>query len=195
MGRDVGKLKRQVAHLEAAVKARDTALVESFAAMRHEMDQMWSAVQAAHAGASAASVPPTTSPQPRQDLRVIIERLLKDVPFRKAMVRLILLDLDKAKFITMADVEHRLLSVLPTTAGVSTADFSGVSTRVSLLETEMFKPDGLVALLRKRLKYLEERRANKAVERGNKIFKDQRAVEAFVLTSGNPTSTDTVWIS
>ena len=40
MGRDVGKLKRQVAHLEAAVKARDTALVESFAAMRHEMDQM-----------------------------------------------------------------------------------------------------------------------------------------------------------
>ena len=111
------------------------------------------------------------------------------------MVRLILLDLDKAKFITMADVEHRLLSVLPTTAGVSTADFSGVSTRVSLLETEMFKPDGLVALLRKRLKYLEERRANKAVERGNKIFKDQRAVEAFVLTSGNPTSTDTVWIS
>ena len=69
---------------------------------------------------------------------------------------------------------------------MSTADLSGVSTRVSLLETEMFKQEELVALLRKRVTYLEEKRANKAVERGNKIFKDQHAVEVFVLTSGNP---------
>ena len=94
MGRDVGKLKRQAICLEAAVKARDVALVESFATMRHEMDQMWPVVQAAHTRASASPAPPTTSPQTSQDIGIVIKRLLKDVPFRKSMVRLVIGDLE-----------------------------------------------------------------------------------------------------
>ena len=111
MGRDVDKLKKHVRHIKAAVKAGDAALVESFAAMSYEINQMWSAVQLAHAGASATPVSPTASTQSSQDLGIVIEHLLKDLPFQKGAVRLVLADLDKAKFDTMANVEQRLLNV------------------------------------------------------------------------------------
>ena len=94
-------------------------------------------------------------------------------------------DLDKAKFVTMSDVDQHLLSLPQPTAGISTIDLSGVSTQVGLLETDMFKPEGLVPLLQKRVKYLEDWCANNAVERRNKILKDQQAVDTFVLTSGD----------
>ncbi len=47
----------------------------------------------------------------------------------------------------------------------------------------MFKPEGLIVLLKKQVNYLEERNTAKSMEQGNKIFKDQRAVEAFVNTT------------
>ena len=50
---------------------------------------------------------------------------------------------------------------------------------------DMFKPGGLVALLRQRVKFLEERRVSKAVERGLMIFKDKRSVDAFITTAGD----------
>ena len=62
-----------------------------------------------------------------------------------------------------------------------TAEFLGISTRVGTLK----RADGLMALLRKRVKFIEERRANKAIKRGNCIFKDQRAVDAFVVLTGD----------
>ena len=50
IGRGVGKLKKQARHIEATFRTRDAVLVGSFAAMRWEMNQLWSGVQAANAG-------------------------------------------------------------------------------------------------------------------------------------------------
>ena len=101
-------------------------------------------------------------------------------------MHLVLNDLDKAKFFTMPNVERHLLTLPQPTAGVSTTDLSDITMCVSLLGIEVFKSEGVVALLRKRVKYLEERRGvNNAVTHDNKIFKDQHAVEAFVIWS-NP---------
>ena len=49
----------------------------------------------------------------------------------------------------------------------------------------MFKLDGLIALLRKRVRFLEERRANRAIECGNHIFKDKQVVDAFGVSTGD----------
>ena len=68
---------------------------------------------------------------------------------------------------------------------VTPSDVSGLSSRLAILEHEVIKPQGVIALLSMRVKYLEERKTAKSVERGNKIFKDQRAVEAFVMTTGD----------
>jgi len=99
----------------------------------------------------------------------------------------VLEDLDKANIITLGQLEKRIGEIkLPTSSlSTTTGDLSGVSTRVSTLETEMFKPEGLMSVIRKQVKFLEERRVNKAVERGHMIFKDKRGVDAFVATSGD----------
>ena len=80
-GRYVDKLKRHVRHLGEAVKTRYAALQESFATMRWEIDQLWSGVQAANAGAPATHVAPPTSAQPNQDIGFITEHISKNLPF------------------------------------------------------------------------------------------------------------------
>ena len=94
-------------------------------------------------------------------------------------------DLDKANFGTIGMVEEKLHTLPTPSLSVSTTEFLGVSTRIGTLEREMFKPDRLVALLCKRVKIREERRANNAIECGNHIFKDQQAVDAFVVLTGD----------
>ena len=42
-----------------------------------------------------------------------------------------------------------------------------------------------MTVLRNRVKFLAERKVNKAVERGHMIFKDKRGVDAFITTSGD----------
>ena len=42
-----------------------------------------------------------------------------------------------------------------------------------------------MALLHNIVKFLEERRANNMIERGNRIFKDQQTVDAFILLTGD----------
>ena len=188
LGRDVIKLQRRIKKLERMVRSRDDLLQESFDAMRWEMDKLWTAVQTTHARTTRApSASPSTFPGSLDDqaLGKVIEQLLTDLPFRQGMLRLVLTDLDRARFVTMPEMERLLLSQTHPTADVTPTDLSGITTRVSILENEMFKPEGLIPLLQNRVKYLEERRANKAVERGNRIFKDQRSVEAFVITFGD----------
>ena len=101
------------------------------------------------------------------------------------MVHEVLKDLDKANFVTIRMVEEKLRTPPPPLPGVSTAKFSGVSARVGTLERKMFKPDRHMTLLHNRVKLLKERRANNAIECGNHIFKDQQAVDAFVVLTGD----------
>ena len=82
-------------------------------------------------------------------------------------------------------VGERLRSLPPSIPSVSASKLSRGSTCVSILKHEMFKPEGLMALLHKRVKPLEERWANKAIEHGNCIFKDQLVVKAFVIMAGD----------
>ena len=128
MGRDVIKLKTQVEERNAAAKTRDVLLFHSFVTLSFEKDQLWQCAQASNAQASVPPVPSTTAPQPSQDLGPVINHLIKDVPFCKNMVRLVLKDLDRAKFVTMSNFERRLLPLPQPTTGISTIDLSRVST-------------------------------------------------------------------
>ena len=92
------------------------------------------------------------------------------------------------------DTKEKLHTLPPPSPGVSTAEFSGGSICIGTLEREMIEPDGCIAFLRKRVTFLEERRANNMIERGNRIFKDYRAVDAFVVSTETNIYTDIILI-
>ena len=181
---------RRIKALEFQLARRDEMLQRAFGDMRGEMDRLWKAVQSARACADAAAGSSRTAPaasSPPINMQAIIDSLLVDRVFRQQLVPLVLEDLDKANFVTLGQLEKRLgeLRLATSSPSASPGEMSGVSTRVAKLETELFKPEGLMTVLRNRVKFLEERRVNKAVERGRMIFKDKRGVDAFVTTSGD----------
>ena len=187
---DLKQSNKRIKALEFELSRRDEMLQTAFSGMRSEMDRLWKATQTAQASAVAAARSSGTVPaasSPSVDRQAIIDSLLADRPFRQQLVRLVLEDLDKANFITLGQLEKRISELrLPTSyPSAPTGELSAVSTRVASLETEMFKPEGLMTVLRQRVKFLEERRVNKAVERGHMIFKDKRGVDAFVTTAGD----------
>ena len=185
--RTIDQMQNRIERLQLMVQERDEQLRNNFDLMRGEMDDLWAAVQLADTkAATALSTPPQTRAGTNpQLLQKVMDQLVVDLSFQRTVLKQVLEGLDKASFTTV-DVEGMLRNAPTTTAGVTVAEHSGVSTRVAILETEMFKTKDLVPLLRNRVKYLEERRAHKALERRNKIFKDQHAVEAFVIASGDP---------
>ena len=48
-----------------------------------------------------------------------------------------------------------------------------------------FKPEGIMAALTACVKLMEDRKKASAVACGNQVFKDQQAVQAFVIASGD----------
>ena len=184
------KLKGRVSTLEGELRSRDEILRDSFTDMRRELDALWDAARNSPRRMETVTLPtPSVTHQPPPPtMEDIIARISTDVSFRQVFLRLILVDLDKAKFVTLSDLDAKLATLAvapPPPAAVTMTDLSGVTTRLANLETEMFKPEGVVAGLRKRVKFLEDRRNITAVDRGNKIFKDQRAVDALVVASGD----------
>ena len=88
--------------LERAVRTRGDMLRDSFGALHSEIYCIWNTV---HSARFKPRTVPTLSVTP-QDLNVIIDHLIKDVPFQKAMVPPVLKDLYRAIFDTVDMVEE-----------------------------------------------------------------------------------------
>ncbi len=76
--------------------------------------------------------------------------LLAGQGFRYEMLKLFLADMDKAEFVTEAELTAKVKALLPmplpAPAPPPTAKILGLASHVSRLETEVFKPKGVVAL-------------------------------------------------
>ena len=92
--------------------------------------------------------------------------------------------MDANTFVTEAELEHRLARACPKPAEPSLSTFD-ISSWISKVEDALLRHEEPIALLFVKVKFLEDRRIGQAVERGGRIFKDQKAVEAFVLASGD----------
>jgi len=144
---------RRIKALEFQLARRDEMLQRAFGDMRGEMDRLWKAAQSARACADAAAGSSRTAPTvptPPIDMQAIVDSLLVDRMFRQQLVRLVLEDLDKVNFVTLGQLEKRLgkLRLATSSPSASPGEMSGVSTRVAKLETELFKPEGLMTVLR-----------------------------------------------
>ena len=90
----------------------------------------------------------------------------------------------------LEDKLSRLSSSTTPPPSVSPAELSDVSTRLaSKAEQALFKPEGIMAALTSHVKLMEDRKKASAVARGNQVFKDQQAVQAFVIASGDTAAT------
>ena len=200
----VESLKGRCRFLEKIIKDRDNANAISFQTMRAEMDEVWDAVHAANAASAEAvslggdamtrannalNTPHSTASLAR-DMSSILEHMRSDDVFRRHLAKLVLDDMDETNFITVAVLEDKLSRVssahLPPPS-VSPAELSGVATRLAKVEQALFKPEGVMAALGARVKLMENRKHSSSISRGNQVFKDQQAVQAFVVASGDAT--------
>ena len=199
----VEKLKGRVRFLENVLTERDTANASSFAAMRAELDDMWESVHGANSSAAEglalgnealsqvndlAIKNSRSSASVARDMSAILDQIGSDDIFRGHLLRLVMEDMDKSKFITLESLEDKLSRLSSSTTpppSVSPAELSGVSTRLAKAEQALFKPEGIMAALTARVKLMEDRKKASAVARGNQVFKDQQAVQAFVIASGD----------
>ena len=199
----VEKLKNRVRFLETVLTERDTANASSFAALRAELDDMWESVHGANSSAAEglalgnealselkemAIKNSRSSASVARDMSTILDQIGSDDIFRGHLLRMVMEDMDKSKFITLESLEDKLsrLSTSTTPApSVSPAELSGVSTRLAKAEQALFKPEGILSALAARVKLMEDRKKASAVARGNQVFKDQQAVQAFVIASGD----------
>ena len=111
------KLKGRVKTLEGELRSRDEILRDSFADMRRELDAVWDAARNPPRRMETAPLPiPAVNHQPPPPtMEDILARISTDVSFRQVFLRLILVDMDKAKFVTLPDLEAKLatLAVAP----------------------------------------------------------------------------------
>ena len=77
--------------------------------------------------------------------------------------------MDANTFVTEAELEHRLAQAPPEPADPSLSTFD-ISSRINKIEDAMFRPEGAVALLFAKVKFLEERRIGQAVKQGGRIL-------------------------
>jgi len=200
----VEALKDRCRFLEKIIKDRDSANAISFQTMRAEMDEVWDAVHAANASSAEAvslgsdaitkannalNAPHSTGSLAR-DMSSILEHMRSDEVFRGHLSKLVLDDMDESNFITPEVLEDKLSRVssaaLPPPS-VSPAELSGVVTRLAKVEQALFKPEGVMAALAARVKLMEDRKHSSSISRGNQVFKDQQAVQAFIVASGDAT--------
>ena len=123
------------------------------------MNRLWKSVNTTKIRPQAV---PVSSVAP-QDLNAVIDLLVRDALFRRSMIHEVLKDLDKANFVTIRMVEEKLCLLPPPSPSVFTAELSGGFTCFCTLKRGMFKPDVPMVLLQERVKFLDERQANKAI--------------------------------
>ena len=79
----------------------------------------------------------------------VIKALLADTNFKYQLSRLILKDLDRADFVTGTDLEAKIREAMATTSDLP-AEVSGLCERVAKIKHKLFKPEGVIAMFRKK---------------------------------------------
>ena len=161
--------------LEARARQVDANLAAAFGDLREELDGIWAskASQSDLPSPSDAYFHGRASSDPVHDglTPTQYQRLLRELAK----------DLAQQDFVTHTALRDELLaSKRASTSSVGVADISGLSMRISKCETELFKPEGSLPKALERMKRLEDGGTGKAVERGNKIFRDINSTGALV---------------
>ena len=192
--REGREMKKRLASIEQRANKREEELRTVFSDLRIEMDQLWRAAKVKMAGASPQPptppplVPDQASSAPLQapviPIDEIVKALLADTNFKYQLSRLVLADLDRAKFVTEADLEANIREAMVSTSDLP-SEVSGLCERVVKIEHELFKPEGVIAQFRKKINFLEDRKTAGAIVRGGRAFKDQRSVEALLHIVGD----------
>ncbi len=89
----------------------------------------------------------------------------------------ILADLHLEQYATQAQVDEQLSQAA---AGGDADMMASLSNRMTACKADLFKPEGRVSCLTGQVKRVKERRHSTAVELGNKIFRDQKALQAWL---------------
>ena len=105
---EVSDLRLKVTGLELALENRDLLLRTSFASMRKEMDDLWQSANSRRTAQFAASTQNNRLTPP--EMEGLLTQVIDDRGFRNQLLRLVLLDMDKAQFVTQADLEAHLAS-------------------------------------------------------------------------------------
>jgi hypothetical protein len=178
--------------------------------VRNELDSLWAAVQEgqsiteqakeyaadastraaqalqkAEAAAAQAGISPSNQVIGGMiDPNQVAETLMGTAAFRRRVAEDFVQLMSGDGFVTEDQLMDKLREAAAQSAADWSLDLSGMSARVAKVEQDLFKPQGVVDRLQDKIKFLEDKRVGRAIERGGKVFRDQQSVKALCQAVG-----------
>ncbi len=183
----IAPLLRRVQGLESKVGPLEDSLLQSFALVRDELDEVWRDLGDLCKSASspfpwATVTPPLFQGRPVNTAPSSSTSILSPASFQHLM-RQVVDELCTAGFILRKDPGALDNSRLRTDALDQIVDqISALSRRLVGIEKELKDPDGTIAKLKARIKTLEDQRGGDTIKRGGKTFHNVITVNAWVQT-------------
>jgi len=206
--KQVNEISGRLATLRTVLSERAASVNESFSGAAIEMEYIQSELERveelaesaakvaecandiADTALSAAQRPPPPV-NASIDTIALSRNMLNDSEFEDRVVsKLIRKLLREETVVTNSQLEEKLAPLRrqapdDSSPSPSPQEMTGLNNRISALEDQMFKVDGLVPTVVKQVKGMEDQRAANAVVRGRKVFRNVQTVEAFVKQLGD----------